>query len=418
MADIRATVDAIWRMEAAKIIATLTRAVGDVGLAEDLAADALVDALTQWPQTGVPHNGAAWLTTVAKRKAIDGWRRQRSLDDRFRAMARELETQIDGPAWDPDDIDDDVLRLIFISTHPVLSDENRIALTLRVVGGLTTDEIAHAFLVPKATVAQRIVRAKKTLADAGVPFEVPARSEYPQRISAVLSVIYLIFNEGYTASSGDRWVRDELGNEALRLGRVLAALIPEEPEVHGLIALMEFQASRFGARTDRDGRPIPLDEQDRTAWNRAQISRGVAALTAADATAGDRGRGPYALQAALAECHATAASAETTDWARIVSIYEALGQIAPSPIVDLNRAVAIAMATGPQDALRVVDELVESEKLAGSHLLPSVRGELLSRLHRCSEAAVEFDSAAAMTGNERERDMLREKAAAARAQSS
>ncbi len=404
-------------MEAAKIVATLSRLVGDVGVAEDLAQEALVDALTQWPQTGVPRNGGAWLTTVAKRKAIDGWRRQERLDERYAAMARELEDEIDAPAWDPDHIDDDVLRLIFVSTHPALSDENRIALTLRVVGGLTTEEIARAFLVPTTTVAQRIVRAKKTLADAGVPFDVPARSEYPQRLSAVLSVIYLIFNEGYTASSGQRWVRDELGNEALRLGRVLAALTPDEPEVLGLLALMEFQASRFAARTEPDGRPIILSDQDRSKWNRAQIGRGIAALARADQAAGDRGRGPYSLQAALAECHAVAPTAADTDWSRIVALYEALASVAPSPVVDLNRAVAVAMASGPADALVIVDELADAKKLAGSHLLPSVRGELLARLHRYAEAAAEFDTAATMTANDREREVLSDKAAEARSHS-
>ena len=275
--DLQQTVDAVWRMEAAKIVATLTRAVGDIGLAEDLAQEALIDALTQWPSSGVPRNAGAWLTTVAKRKAIDYWRRQENLDTKYAVMARELETQVD-EAWDPDRIDDDVLRLVFISTHPVLSREGQIALTLRVVGGLTTEEIARAFLTSKPTIAARITRAKKTLADANVPFEVPDRSEYPQRLSAVLSVIYLIYNEGYSASFGQRWIRDELCSEALRLGRVLAALVPEEAEVHGLVALMEFQSSRFAARTDPDGKPILLEDQNRTKWDRAQIQRGVAAL--------------------------------------------------------------------------------------------------------------------------------------------
>ena len=312
--DLRETVDAVWRMEAAKIVATLTRAVGDVGLAEDLAQEALVDALTQWPQTGVPRNAGAWLTTVAKRKAIDQWRRQNRLDDRYAALARELETQIDvHPGWDPDRIDDDVLRLIFISAHPMLSREGQIALTLRVVGGLTTEEIAHAFLSSKATIAARITRAKKTLGDASVPFEVPERSEYPQRLSSVLSVIYLIYNEGYSASFGQRWIRDELCSEALRLGRVLAALVPDEAEVHGLVALMEFQSSRFAARTDADGTPILLEDQDRTKWDRAQIRRGVAALERANHAVQQKGTGwgPYALQAALAECHATAPTPRT-----------------------------------------------------------------------------------------------------------
>ncbi|MBS1695180.1 MAG: RNA polymerase sigma factor [Actinobacteria bacterium] len=403
-------------MEAAKIVATLTRTVGDVALAEDLAADALVDALEQWPTAGVPRNPGAWLTTVAKRKAIDHWRRQDTLESKVAAMARDLETRLDEPAWDPDHIDDDVLRLIFISTHPVLPREGQIALTLRVVGGLTTDEIANAFLVPKATVAQRIVRAKKTLAAAGVPFEVPPRQAYPARLASVFAVIYLIYNEGYSASFGQRWIRDELCSEALRLGRILAALVPGEPEAHGLVALMEFQSSRFAARTGPGGEPILLEDQDRTRWDRAQIQRGVAALQRAARAIADRGNGwgPYALQAALAECHATAATSAGTDWARIVTLYDGLVQVAPSPVVELNRAVAVAMADpadGPAAALRIVDGLTG---LDGSYLLPSVRGELLSRLGRHDGAAAEFDRAAALTDNDRERDVLVDKAAQAR----
>ena len=410
--DLQQTVDAVWRMEAAKIVATLTRAVGDVGLAEDVAQEALVDALTQWPQTGVPRNPGAWLTTVAKRKAIDFWRRQENLDTKYAAMAHELETQVD-EAWDPDRIDDDVLRLIFISTHPVVSREGQIALTLRVVGGLTTEEIARAFLTSTATIAARITRAKKTLGAARVPFEVPDRSEYPQRLSAVLSVIYLIYNEGYSASFGQRWIRDELCSEALRLGRILAALVPDEPEVHGLLALMEFQSSRFAARTDADGRPILLEEQNRTMWDRAQIQRGVASLERA-ANALQRkgvGWGPYALQAALAECHAVAPTAADTDWRRIVSLYDGLLQVAPSPVVELNRAVAVAMASGPADGLELVDGIVG---INDSYLLPSVRGELLSRMGRHAEAADEFERAASMADNEREREVLADKAARAR----
>jgi RNA polymerase sigma factor (sigma-70 family) len=410
--DIRQTVDAVWRMEAARIVATLTRAVGDVGLAEDLAQEALVDALTQWPDTGVPRNAGAWLTTVAKRKAIDTWRRQDNLDAKYATLARDLETRIDEPAWDPDRIDDDVLRLIFISSHPVLSREGQIALTLRVVGGLSTDEIARAFLTSTPTVAARITRAKKTLAAADVPFEVPDRSEFPQRLSAVLSVIYLIYNEGYSASFGQRWVRDELCTEALRLGRVLAALVPDEPEVHGLVSLMEFQSSRFGARTDADGTPILLEDQNRTKWDRAQIGRGIAALERAAQAVEKRGTGwgPYALQAALAECHATAPTARDTDWRRIVTLYDGLIQIAPSPIVELNRAVAVAMADpteGPRVALEIVDGLTG---LDGSYLLPSVRGELLARVGRNDEAAAEFVRAAELTDNEREREVLTDKA--------
>jgi RNA polymerase sigma factor (sigma-70 family) len=399
-------------MEAAKIVATLTRAVGDFGLAEELAQEALVDALEQWPATGVPRNAGAWLTTVAKRKAIDQWRRQDRLDAKYATLAHELETHVD-EAWDPDRIDDDVLRLIFISAHPALAREGRIALTLRVVGGLTTEEIAQAFLAQTATIAARITRAKKALGDAGVPFEVPEPSEYPQRLSAVLSVIYLIYNEGYSASSGQRLIRDELCSEALRLGRVLAALVPDEAEVHGLVALMEFQSSRFAARTDADGRPVLLEHQDRTKWDRAQLVRGTVALKRAAETLRRKniGWGPYALQAALAECHAVAPAAADTDWARIVSLYDALLQIAPSPVVELNRAVAVAMDSGPEHALVVVDRIAG---LDASYLLPSVRGELLSRLGRDTEAAAEFERAATMVTNDQERDVLVAKAARAR----
>lgn len=408
----QATVDAVWRMEAAKIVATLTRSVGDVGLAEDLAADALVDALEQWPVTGVPRNAGAWLTTVAKRKAIDLWRRQENLDSKYAAMARELESHVE-ESWDPDRIDDDVLRLIFISAHPVLPREGRIALTLRVIGGLTTEEIARAFLTSTPTVAARITRAKKALSAANVPFEVPDRSEYPERLSAVLSVIYLIYNEGYSASFGQRWIRDELCTEALRLGRVLAALVPDEPEVHGLVALMELQSSRFAARTDSDGRPILLEDQNRAKWDRAQIQRGVAMLEHAANTLRRKGTGwgPYALQAAIAECHATAPTAADTDWGRIVALYDGLARAAPSPVVELNRAVAVAMADGPEAGLAIVDSLTGLE---ASYLLPSVRGELLARLGRSAEAAAEFDRAAAMTDNEREREVLRDKASQVR----
>jgi RNA polymerase sigma factor (sigma-70 family) len=411
-AEIQETVDAVWRMEAAKIVATLTRVVGDVGLAEDLASDALVDALEQWPTTGVPRNAGAWMTTVAKRKAIDHWRRQDRLDAKYTTLAHQLETNVD-ETWDPDRIDDDVLRLVFIATHPVLARENQIALTLRVVGGLTTEEIARAFLVPKATIAQRIVRAKKTLGDAEVPFEVPDPAEYPQRLSAVLSVIYLIYNEGYSASFGQRWIRDELCSEALRLGRVLAALVPDQAEVHGLVSLMEFQSSRFAARTDADGRPVLLEDQDRTRWDRAQIRRGVDALQRAADTLQRKGIGwgPYALQAALAECHAVSPTAADTDWKRIVTLYDGLLRISPSPVIELNRAVAIAMASGADDALRIVDGIVG---LDGSYLLPSVRGELLARLGRHAEAADEFDRAAAANQNDLERKVLENKAVNAR----
>lgn len=405
-ADMRATLDAVWRMEAAKILATLTRTVGDVGLAEDLASDALLDALTQWPQTGVPRNPGAWLTTVAKRKAIDHWRRAENLDTKYAVLAHDLAEHVD-EAWDPDRIDDDVLRLIFIAAHPVLSREAQVALTLRMVGGLSTEEIARAFLISTATAAARITRAKNTLAQANPPFEVPPRDEYPHRLSAVLSVIYLIYNEGYSASAGQRWIRDELCTEALRLGRVLAALVPDEPEVHGLLALMEFQSSRFAARTDADGRPILLEDQNRASWDRAQIQRGIKALERSAIARQQRGWGPYALQAALAECHAVAPTAADTDWARIVALYDALLQITPSPVVQLNRAVAVAMHSGPQEAWEIVDGI---EGLDSSYLLPSVRGELLSRLGRHTEAAEQFDRAAALTDNERERDVLANKA--------
>jgi len=415
VSNIQQTVDAVWRMEAAKIVATLTRMVGDVGFAEDLAQEALLDALTQWPASGVPRNPGAWLTAVAKRKAIDQWRRQENLDAKYAVLAHELETQDqDSPeAWDPDHIDDDVLRLVFISAHPVLSREGQIALTLRVVGGLTTEEIARAFLTSKATIAARITRAKKTLSEANVPFEVPDRSEYPQRLSAVLSVIYLIYNEGYSASFGQRWIRDELCSEALRLGRVLAALAPDEPEVHGLVSLMEFQSSRFAARTDSDGRPILLEAQNRARWDRAQVRRGVAALErSADALRRKGvGWGSYGLQAAIAECHATAPTAGDTDWKHIVMLYDGLVQVSPSPVVHLNRAVAVAMAGDPAEALAIVDGLTG---LDGSYLVPSVRGEFLIRLGRNAEAADEFDRAAGLTDNEREREVLADKAVRAR----
>ncbi|HEX7824460.1 MAG TPA: DUF6596 domain-containing protein, partial [Mycobacterium sp.] len=345
-------------------------------------------------------------------KAIDQWRRQENLDAKYAVLAHELETHVD-EAWDPDRIDDDVLRLIFISTHPVLTRENQIALTLRVVGGLTTEEIARTFLAPKATIAQRIVRAKKTLGDAGVPFEVPDPAEYPRRLSAVLNVIYLIYNEGYSASFGQRWIRTELCTEALRLGRVLAALIPDQAEVHGLVALMEFQSSRFGARTDADGRPVLLEDQDRTKWDRAQIRRGVAALERAAETLRRNGIGwgPYGLQAALAECHAVSPTAADTDWKRIVALYDGLLKISPSPVVELNRAVAVAMADSPAAALDVVDGITG---LDGTYLLPSVRGELLVRLGRTAEAATEFATAAELAGNGPERDVLADKATQAR----
>ena len=412
----RRRIDAVWRIEGARIVATLVRVTGDVGLAEDLAQQAVVEALEEWPQSGVPHNPGAWLTAVAKRRAIDGWRRRERLDERYAAMARELVAEAENSdhaeTWEP--IEDDVLRLVFVACHPVLSRESQVALTLRIVAGLTTEEIARMLLVPVATVQARITRAKKTLAAAAVPFEVPDSSAWPERLAGVLSVVYLVFTEGYAATSGDRWVRVELANEAIRLGRVLAALLPHEPEVHGLVALMELQASRFAARTAPDGSPVLLTDQDRSRWDHAQIRRGRAALARADAAARTRGRGrgSYTLQAAIAECHATAPGVDQTDWERIVILYEALGRIAPSPIVDLNRAVAVSMATGPASALRIVDGLASDGALRGSHLLPSVRGELLARLGRIEEARSELLTAAALATNERQRAVLEGKAAA------
>jgi RNA polymerase sigma factor (sigma-70 family) len=403
----------VWRIESAKIVGTLTRLVGDFGLAEDLAQEALIDALAQWPVDGVPRNGAAWLTAVAKRKAIDGWRRRERLDERMALLAHDLEREQDEAAdalpWDPDAVDDDVLRLIFISCHPVLSREAQVALTLRVVGGLSSEEIARAFLVPTATVQQRIVRAKKTLAAAHVPFEMPSREEHAARLGAILGVLYLIFNEGHSASSGSDWMRPELSIEAIRLCRVLAALMPRERDVHSLLALMELTAARFPARLDAHGDPVLLADQDRRRWERSRISRGREALATADALGG--GRSAYGLQAAIAECHAVAASVQDTDWDRIVLLYEALGRIAPSPVVELNRAAAVAMATGPASALLIIDALSASGSLRGYHLLPATRGELLLRLGRTEEARSEFATAAALAGNDRERMLLEAKAA-------
>lgn len=407
MTDPRRVVDAVWRIESARIVASLAKMTGDVGLAEDLAQEAVLDALAQWPRDGVPENPGAWLTAVAKRKAIDGWRRRDRLDERYRAMARDLE-EAGEDEWEP--IDDDVLRLIFTACHPALSRESQVALTLRVVGGLTTEEIARMLLVPVATVQQRIVRAKKTLAAAQVPFQAPDPPEWRDRLGAVLGVVYLVFTEGYAATSGNRWLRDDLANEALRLGRVLGGLLPREPEVHALIALMEFQASRFAARVDGDGGAVLLADQDRGRWDRAQIERGRGALRRSDELA--RGRGSYALQAAIAECHAIAPSVDETDWERIVVLYEALGRLAPSPVVELNRAVAVSMATGPATALAIVDRLASDGALRGSHLLPSVRGELLAQLGRVDEARSELLTAAGLTANERQAAVLRAKAAA------
>jgi RNA polymerase sigma factor (sigma-70 family) len=407
VSDIHRSIDAVWRIESARIVATLAKMTGDLGVAEDLAQEALVDALTQWPRSGVPQNAGAWLTAVAKRKAIDGWRRRARLDDRYRTIAHTLSESSEDD-WEP--IDDDVVRLVFIACHPVLSRESQVTLTLRVVAGLTTAEIARLLLVPVATVQQRITRAKKTLSAAHVPFEAPDPNEWTARLGAVLGVVYLVFTEGYAATSGDRWIRTELAGEALRLGRVLAALLPREPEVHGLVALMELQASRFAARVDRDGTPILLHDQDRSRWDRLQIERGRAALRRVDELG--RGRGSYALQATIAESHAMAPSVGETDWGRIVVLYEALGRIAPGAVVELNRAVAVSMATGPANALVIVDRMMSEGVLRGSHLLPSVRGELLARLGRIDEARSELITAAELAGNGRESAVLRAKAAA------
>jgi len=410
--DAERTVAAVWRIESAKIVATVTRMVGDFALAEDLAQDALLEALQQWPNGGVPRNPAAWLTAVAKRRAIDAWRRRERYDDRLATIAHDLEREqadaVEADPWDPDAIDDDVLRLIFISCHPVLSREASVALTLRVVGGLSSEEIARAFVVPTATVQQRIVRAKKTLSAAKVPFEVPGREEHPERIAAVLGVLYLIFNEGHAASSGADWMRPELSYEAIRLTRALAALAPDERDPLSLLALMELTSARFPARVGADGQPILLADQDRTRWDRSRIARGRTALARADALG--RGRGSYGLQAAIAECHATARSVDETDWDRIVVLYEALGRVAPSPVVELNRAAAVAMATGPASALRIIDRLVASDALKGYHLLPATRGEMLLRLGRREEARSEFATAATLAGNDRERALLEAKA--------
>jgi RNA polymerase sigma factor (sigma-70 family) len=407
MSDIRRAVDAVWRIDGARVVATLARYTGDLGDAEDLAQEALAEALESWGDTGVPANPGAWLTSVAKRRAIDAWRRREKLTERYRLLANELDEAADD-VWEP--IPDDVLRLVFTACHPVLAREAQLALTLRVVGGLTTEEIARLFLVPVATVQQRIVRAKKTLRVASVPFELPDPRDWPERLGAVLGVVYLMFTEGYAATSGDRWMRPELADEALRLARVLAGLLPREPEAHGLAALLELQRSRFAARTDATGAPVLLTDQDRRRWDRAQILRGGAALARCDALG--RGRGPYALQAAIAERHAIAPSVEATDWEHIVMLYEALGRVAPSPVVALNRAVAVAMATGPATALAIVDGLAADGALRGSHLLPSVRGELLARLGRVEEARGELTTAASLAANDRERQVLLDKAAA------
>jgi RNA polymerase sigma factor (sigma-70 family) len=411
--DTHKAIDAVWRIESAKLIAGLTRIVRDVGLAEDLAQDALVAALEQWPESGVPNNPGAWLMATAKHRAIDHLRRGTRLDRKHEQIALELEAEQERAVTDldaalDDHVGDDLLRLVFIACHPVLATEARVALTLRLLGGLSTDEIARAFLVPEPTIAQRIVRAKRTLADAHVPFEVPRGEEFTARLSSVLQVIYLVFNEGYSATAGDEWMRPALCEDALRLGRILAGLVPQEPEVHGLVALMEIQASRSRARVGPRGQPILLLDQDRARWDQVLVRRGLAALERVEQLGGSIG--PYALQAAIAACHARAHTAEETDWARIASLYAALAQVTPSPVVELNRAVAIGMAFGPAAGLELVDALISEASLKAYHLLPSVRGDLLSKLGRYDEARVEFKRAASLTRNARERELLLERA--------
>jgi len=408
-------IDAVWRIESAKLIAGLARMVRDVGLAEDLAQDALVAALEKWPQTGVPDRPGAWLMAAAKRRAIDHFRRDKLLDRKHQELGRELEVRQEAAVPDLDEaiddaIGDDLLRLVFTCCHPVLTRDAQVALTLRLLGGLTTEEIARAFLVPVPTLAQRIVRAKKTLTDARVPYEVPRGAELAGRLSSVLGVVYLIFNEGYSATAGDDWTRPALCEDALRLGRILAGLAPGEPEVHGLVALMEIQASRLRARVGPTGEPVLLLDQDRGRWDHLLVGRGLAALARAEALGG--ARGPYALQAAIAACHARARTADETDWTRIAALYDALSRVAPSPVVEVNRAVALAMAFGPAAGLELADELVAEPSLKGYHLLPSVRGDLLFKLGRLAEARAEFERAASLTQNARERRLLVDRAAA------
>jgi RNA polymerase sigma factor (sigma-70 family) len=411
--DIHRTIDAVWRIESAKLIAGLTRVVRDVGMAEDLAQDALLAALEQWPKSGVPDNPGAWLMAIGKRRAIDVMRRGPMMDRKHAEIGHELESKQESPEPEladalDDQVGDDLLRLVFIACHPVLSTEARVALTLRLLGGLTTDEIARAFLVAESTIAQRIVRAKRTLSDKKVPFEVPRGVELASRVSSVLEVIYLIFNEGYSATSGEDWVRPNLCQEALRLGRIVAELAPNEPEVHGLVALMEIQASRLRARVGPSGEPIVLLDQNRAKWDYVLIRRGLAALERAESLGG--ALGPFALQAAIAACHARARAADETDWMRIASLYQELAQVTPSPIVELNRAVAVAMAYGPAEGLEIVDALTSEPTLASYHLLPSVRGDFLRKLGRFDEARSELERAASLTRNARERELLLERA--------
>jgi len=413
--DTHRAIDAIFRIESARLIAGLARIVRDVGLAEELAQDALVIALEQWPRLGVPDKPGAWLMAAAKHRAIDLLRRRALLDRKHEEVGRELGARQELAAPDLDaasdqDVGDDLLRLMFVSCHPILSTEARVALTLRLLGGLTTEEIARAFLVPEPTIAQRIVRAKRTLAEARVPFEVPRGAGLAARLSSVLEVLYLVFNEGYSATAGDDWMRPALCEDALRLGRILAELVTHEAEVHGLVALMEIQASRSAARIGPLGQPVLLLDQDRARWNHVLVRRGLAALERAEALGG--ARGPYTLQAAIAACHARARTPEETDWARIAGLYDALARVAPSPVVELNRAVAVAMASGPAAGLELADALTSEPSLRAYHLLPSVRGDLLAKLGRIDEARAEFERAASLTRNRRERELLLERAAA------
>jgi RNA polymerase sigma factor (sigma-70 family) len=415
-AAVHRVLDAVWRMESARLVGALTRVTGDVGLAEELAQDALVAALERWPESGVPAKPGAWLMATAKHRAIDTFRRAERLDRKTTELGRALAVR---EADEPDRaaaldevVEDDVLRLVFITCHPVLSREARVALTLRLIGGLATGEIARAFLVAEPTVAQRIVRAKRTLTAAGVPFALPTGADFTARLSSVLEVVYLVFNEGYAATAGEHWTRPALCQEALRLGRIVAELTPAQPEVHGLVALMEIQASRLPARTGPSGEPVLLTDQDRGRWDRVLIVRGLAALQRAERAG--RPLGPYALQAAIAACHARAASVEETDWLRIAALYEALAEVAPSPVVELNRAVAVSRGYGPAAGLELVDALTDVPALRGYHLLPSVRGDLLVRLGRLEEARPEFERAATLTRNRREQALLLDRAAACR----
>jgi RNA polymerase sigma-70 factor, ECF subfamily len=415
-ADTHRAIEAVFRIEQARLIAGLARMLRDVGLAEELAQEVLVAALTHWPKDGIPDKPGAWLMATAKRRGIDHLRRNKLLERKHEELGREFELEQELAAWDPsaaldDDIGDDLLRLIFTACHPVLAPEARVALTLRLLGGLTTEEIARAFLVAEPTVAQRIVRAKRSLAEAQVPFEVPHGEARAARLASVLEVIYLIFNEAYAATGGEDWMRPQLSEEALRLGRVLAGLAPNEPEVHGLVALMELQASRFAARVDEAGKPVLLLAQNRARWDRLLIRRGLAALAQVEAQGGRPG--PYALQASIAACHARAARAEDTDWARIAALYAALARLTPSPVIELNRAVAVGMAEGPEAGLALVDRLSEEKLLKDYHLLPSVRGDFLEKLGRFEEARAEFARAASLARNARERKLLLDRAAAA-----